>query len=989
MAPQGSQPSSWVALVRNKWFGRVINFVIVPLLVIAALCLPPFSIPKSLFHLDYPLVTPKNGATLAVQDGTQLTVPAGAVSKNLRMRLVALSGGDVARLSRDSGEVLAIQSIPTDAVLRGSFYRMDVLGAAPSQGTFVMPLPADAGNKETLDLYGWDGTAWRFLPSQVSSDGKTVRAEMRAFPRLVMLAQSQGRAPRTALYVSAADLAQAPTGDVKGVSLEGFTVSTQGQVQGSAPAATSLGVLQGKQVLLTVSNRSAGVLRSDLVDNLLVDAAARQAHIQSLVTLASPQGVTGIELAYAGIDTELKNEFSLLVKELSAKLHAASKVLAVSVERPVLKGGSWNSGAYNWQALGASADVVRVPSALDPAAYASGGEMDKLLAWAVGQIDRRKIELVVPSASYDVVGESITSLGYAAALKLLAKDLAASDADGLLLPGEAISVTVPALAKSPLQLNSDALVYWFNYQDGSGKQHTVWLENASSIARKLQAVSRYNLGGLALQDVMLEGNERAVNQVLAVLKGGAVPSMGDLSLLYTVEDGSGKVVGSQAFALSPAKQPAPTLNSEWTWTAPNNPGNYVIRAAILDDGGKVNLGAAAQVNVQVPTPTFTPTPTNTPTPTPTNTPRPTNTPVPTAKPAVPAVQAAVAPAAPGIFGYGIQADLMSDGNHQRIYQHIKGMGFNWVKQQVEWFRFNSGPGQYDWGALDRIVDGANANGINILFSVVKAPRWARPAGDTDEGPPADPNTYATFMREMAARYKGRVKAYEVWNEQNLYYEWGGRGRKLNAGRYVQLLAAAYGAIKSADPGAIVISGALTPTGVDDGDIAIDDRTYLEQMYQAGLARYCDAVGAHPSGYNNPPDADWRNWSDPSAPNFKGHPSFFFRGTMEGYRNIMIKYGDGAKRIWPTEFGWASVESLGAGPAPGYGYAADNSEGEQAAFLTRAYQMGRNWGFVGVMFLWNLNFGPVSGKNDEKAAFGIVRPDWGPRPAYTALRDMPK
>ncbi len=246
------------------------------------------------------------------------------------------------------------------------------------------------------------------------------------------------------------------------------------------------------------------------------------------------------------------------------------------------------------------------------------------------------------------------------------------------------------------------------------------------------------------------------------------------------------------------------------------------------------------------------------------------------------------------------------------------------------------------------------------------------------------------MRQMAARYKGRVKAYEIWNEQNLYYEWGGRGGKLNAGRYVQLLAAAYNAIKSVDPGAIVISGALTPTGVNDGDIAIDDRLYLEQMYQAGLARYCDAVGAHPSGYNNPPDADWTSFADPSASfGAKGHPSWFFRGTMESYRNIMIKYGDGGKRIWPTEFGWASVDGLGVPPARGYEYARDNTEAEQAQFIVRAYQMGRNWGFVGVMFLWNLNFGPVAGAHDEKAAFGIVRPDWSPRPAYAALRDMPK
>ncbi len=77
--------------------------------------------------------------------------------------------------------------------------------------------------------------------------------------------------------------------------------------------------------------------------------------------------------------------------------------------------------------------------------------------------------------------------------------------------------------------------------------------------------------------------------------------------------------------------------------------------------------------------------------------------------------------------------MITDGNHDRIFGHIQGMGFNWVKQQVEWFRYNPA-GVYDWGALDRIVEGANARGINVLFSVVKAPAWARPAEDTDQGP---------------------------------------------------------------------------------------------------------------------------------------------------------------------------------------------------------------------------------------------------------------
>lgn len=365
-----------------------------------------------------------------------------------------------------------------------------------------------------------------------------------------------------------------------------------------------------------------------------------------------------------------------------------------------------------------------------------------------------------------------------------------------------------------------------------------------------------------------------------------------------------------------------------------------------------------------------------------------------------AAPAAPAPAAPPAaparntgrkgFGYGIQADLITDGNHQRIFGAINDLGFNWVKQQVEWKRYEPSKGQYDWAPLDRIIDAAGAANINVLFSVVKAPAWARPAGDTDEGPPSNPADYADFVGKLAERYRGRLGAIEVWNEQNLYYEWGGRGHKLSASRYVQILAAAYNAIKAADPNIVVVSGAPTPTGVNDGDIAIDDLTYLQQMYNAGLARYSDAIGAHPSGYNNPPDADWSSYSRPGVSfGASGHPSWFFRGTMEGFRNIMVANGDGGKQVWPTELGWASVDGTGASPAKGYEYAQDNSEQNQAEFIVRAYQIAKSWGWVGPMFLWNLNFAPVAGAGDEKAAFGIVRADWGRRAAFNALAQMAK
>lgn len=358
----------------------------------------------------------------------------------------------------------------------------------------------------------------------------------------------------------------------------------------------------------------------------------------------------------------------------------------------------------------------------------------------------------------------------------------------------------------------------------------------------------------------------------------------------------------------------------------------------------------------------------------------------------PAPVAAPAPTGGGSFGYGVQAHMVHNDQAGKVMQMTTGMGFNWVKQQIEWKVFEANQGQIDWGSMEGIVNAANGAGVNLLFSIVNAPDWAREPGFDRSvgGPPQDPQTFANFLGAVAGRYCGSsVKAIEVWNEQNLHYEWG--NKPLNAGEYVALLRPSYAAIKAACPSMKVISGALTPAG-NNGNYAIDDMQYLEAMFQAGLNNYMDGIGAHPSGYNVPPSATWQNACEAiqrHGNSFNGacdspHHSWSFRSTMEGYRNLAVKYGAGNKLIWPTEFGWAA----GGAFDPRYAYANDNSYEEQAAWTVEAFQMMKGWGWVGPAILWNLNFRVVA-NGTEKAQWGIVDPNWGPLPVYNALRDMPK
>ncbi len=359
-------------------------------------------------------------------------------------------------------------------------------------------------------------------------------------------------------------------------------------------------------------------------------------------------------------------------------------------------------------------------------------------------------------------------------------------------------------------------------------------------------------------------------------------------------------------------------------------------------------------------------------------------------PAVPTTAPAVNPATPNntapavAFDFGIQVHMPHQNNKSAIAAQVQDLGMHWVKQQIEWKVYESARGNIDFSELDAIVAALEAQNLKILFSVVKAPDWAR-STDQEDGPPTDFNDYANFVGALAARYKGRVQAYEIWNEQNLRREW--NGQALSAASYVRLLQAAYTAIKTANPSAIVVSGAPAPTGVNDGVNAINDRTYLQQMYAAGLANYSDAIGAHPNGWANAPDSVCCN----TVANLThdDHRSFFFKHTLADYRNIMLDNGDSSTFIWATEFGWGTTEGLGVAPAAGYEFVAQTSLSQQALYITQAYQIGRSLNYVGPMFLWNLNFCPVTGANAEQCYWSILDPAGSHRPAYDAVKAMPK
>jgi len=214
---------------------------------------------------------------------------------------------------------------------------------------------------------------------------------------------------------------------------------------------------------------------------------------------------------------------------------------------------------------------------------------------------------------------------------------------------------------------------------------------------------------------------------------------------------------------------------------------------------------------------------------------------------------------------------------------------------------------------------------------------------------------------VAERYRGRIKAYIIWNEPNLAIEWG--GQQPNPVAYTDLLRLGYDTVKAADPAALVVAAGLAPTNSHDHE-ATDERLFLQEMYRAGAGPYFDVLAAHPYSFGQAPDAPASD-SD--------HPAF---GRLAELREIMEENGDRPKPVWITEMGW-TVEPPPEQPDIGV------TLEQQAGYLTTALELvRRDWPWVELVTVWNLS---QSEPGDPFGGYSLLDPSGQPRPAYAAWR----
>lgn len=315
-----------------------------------------------------------------------------------------------------------------------------------------------------------------------------------------------------------------------------------------------------------------------------------------------------------------------------------------------------------------------------------------------------------------------------------------------------------------------------------------------------------------------------------------------------------------------------------------------------------------------------------------------------------------------IFGVGQFGPKAMDDAY---FAAAGALGVKWLRVPFDWAIIEPERGQENWETFDRIVNMAHQNGIHIMGSLFweePLPAWqGKSTEKTNKYPPHDLQAWSDHVKRVASHYKGKVDAWDPWNEPNLPGYW---YPKPDPKAYVDLLKATSTAIKSVDPNAIVVGCGLSEI----------DENFYQNCIKLGALQYSDAIGVHPYIFPSSPD-DTTDMANLGGVMKLSSP---LKTTWEaGLKHLeqMLTSNGFKGKLWVTELGQHTRYLPGFLP-PGL----EVSEQRQADYLAKFFIDGMASGVVDRIF-WFSFWGSSAG------SFAIVNEDGTPKPAAVAYRTL--
>jgi hypothetical protein len=558
---------------------------------VVALLLPPLSL-LSRLDTSYVPVGPE-GNTLHDPDGLQITFPPEGVSGSFRVKLETVPRNLFLEGAAGAALQPAAASIPAHLVLKSPYYQLQARGGEPNLVIMTIPIPNESEPYNTLDLYTWDGEAWVWLPSRVIAGDEVIESKLNFLPKSVVVMQTHPLNPQVVgSYTTGQTIPENFRTAPMEINPQGLYLEAEGLVAGNLGQLPPEILNSTFAIIPTLRNWSDdGSVRSDLIDNLLIDDEARQRHVATIVSMAQNTAFRGVALDYRGIDPGLRDDFTSFLKELRQAL-PIDKQLIVRVDMPQPQSAeTWETGAYDWQAIGRLADMVRIPALPDPKAYAADGQMAQLLAWAVGQVGRQKLQLDTTTHSLEQINGQTREIGYQEAITSLGAVTVAGGATTL-GPNQPVEFNLSGLQNgAAVQFDPDSGLYWFSYPANPAGPRIIYLENAASIARQLQLIAQYNLRGVSVQNLFEANSDPQIREAIYQFVNLALsPVEGQHALIWQVKNQEGGLIAEQVVDLS-----APVFR----WTTPAAPGVYQITAGISPNRNPATASPLGSLSVTV------------------------------------------------------------------------------------------------------------------------------------------------------------------------------------------------------------------------------------------------------------------------------------------------------------------------------------------------------------------------------------------------------
>ncbi len=279
---------------------------------------------------------------------------------------------------------------------------------------------------------------------------------------------------------------------------------------------------------------------------------------------------------------------------------------------------------------------------------------------------------------------------------------------------------------------------------------------------------------------------------------------------------------------------------------------------------------------------------------------------------------------------------------------MKEAGVGFIRMDFLWEDIEPKKGEFSFDKYDRLVDLLDKNDIKILGLLHYNVSW----NSAHWFDPPDPDLFANYARRVVARYKSRVKYWELWNEPNVDIYWKPQdGMK----RYTALLKRTYTELKREDATCRLLVGGLS----------MDFIASLEQLYQQGAKDYFDICNVHP-------------FVTPVVENALA----LLIGSISKVRAVMAAHGDAVKPLWITELG---CPGMPAGAQTKEWWLGRNStEDEQARWVEKVYDGLANGREVEKIF-WAFFRDTPNHFECGTDFFGLLREDFSKKPAFFAYQ----